>query len=156
MLAILTRRQDHFYVCQGHLKDKGFATPIIDEAEVMAKRKKEEMDREIAVIKKEYDEKMKKKNKGKGKDEKDKEKGKSDTSKEKDAEEDEDEAQKEKDAKVCLLAAILSPTLSNRLTRSKPSLASSPCLPVTMYHGYMHYRSMTQSVHLSSIMNPLN
>ena len=37
----LIQRQDYFYVCPGHLKDRGFATPIVDEAEAAAKKKKE-------------------------------------------------------------------------------------------------------------------
>jgi len=48
-------------VCVGHLKDKGFCSPIIDEAEVAAKKKQEEMDREIEILKKEFEEKQKKK-----------------------------------------------------------------------------------------------
>ncbi|KAI9696977.1 MAG: hypothetical protein M1836_004938 [Candelina mexicana] len=53
--------KDYFYVCPGHLKDPGFGSPIINEAEVAAKKKKEEMDREIERVKKEYEEKQKKK-----------------------------------------------------------------------------------------------
>lgn len=51
--------QDHFYICQSHVKDRGFCSPIVDEAEVAARKKKEEMDREIEMIKKEYEEKGK-------------------------------------------------------------------------------------------------
>ena len=61
----LIKAQDHFYACPGHLKDKGFCTPIIDEAEAAAKRKKEALDREVELIKQEYEEKMKKRKKGK-------------------------------------------------------------------------------------------
>lgn len=63
--------QDYFYVCPGHLKDRGFCSPIIDEAEATAKRKKEKLDREVELIKREYDEKTEKK---KAKDKKSKEK----------------------------------------------------------------------------------
>ncbi len=104
--------QDYFYVCSGHLKDKGLATPIIDEAEVAAKKKKEEMDREIEIIKKEYEEKMKlKKSKGKGKEGKsvDKGEGKDDASKSEDVDK---KAEKEKDAKVPFLTALMQLLLS--------------------------------------------
>lgn len=97
--------QDHFYVCLGHLKDKGFCSPIIDPAEAAAKKKKEELDREIEVIRKEYEDKLKKKKKdkkGKGADEKT-EKGKDEKK-----EDDEDvKAEKEKDAKVGEPVSIL-------------------------------------------------
>lgn len=100
----LIKRQDYFYVCPGHLKDRGFATPIIDEAEAAAKKKKEAMDREIELIKHEYEEKMKKqKNKDKDKDkkardaDKGKEEAKDDGSKD---DGDDEKAKKEKDDKV--------------------------------------------------------
>ncbi len=101
--------QDYFYVCPGHLKDKGLATPIIDEAEAAAKKKKEEMDLEIEIIKKEYEEKMKSKSKGKGKEDKSKNNGKDDTSKDHD---DDKKAEREKDAKVPLLIAPMQLLLS--------------------------------------------
>ncbi|PGH22965.1 hypothetical protein AJ80_03014 [Polytolypa hystricis UAMH7299] len=53
--------QDFFYVCPIHLKDRGFCSPIIDEAEVAEMKRKEEMEREIEKVKKEYEEKMKRK-----------------------------------------------------------------------------------------------
>lgn len=61
--------QDFFFVCPGHLKDKGFCTPIIDEAAIAAK-KKAEMEAEVERVKKEFEEKQKKKK------EREKEKGK--------------------------------------------------------------------------------
>lgn len=61
--------QDFFYVCPAHLKDKGFCSPIVDEAAVAA-RKKKEMDAEIERVKKEFEEKQKKKEKEKEKDKK--------------------------------------------------------------------------------------
>ena len=85
--------QDYFYVCPGHLKDRGFCSPIIDEAEAAAKRKKEEMDRAIEQIKKEYDEKMKKK---KANDKKSKEK----EDEKKKEEEEAKQAEQEKNDKV--------------------------------------------------------
>ncbi|KAF6224019.1 hypothetical protein HO133_010593 [Letharia lupina] len=99
-VLITPDNKDYFYICPGHLKDRGFCTPVIDEAELAAKRKKEEMDREIELIKKEYEDKMKRKKskvkKGEDKD-KDKEKGKDDESKD---DVDDEKAEKEKDAKI--------------------------------------------------------
>lgn len=88
------------------MKDRGFCSPIIDEAEVAAKKKKEEMDREIELIQKEYEEKLKK-NQSKNKDTKEKEKGK-DKGKEdeKKAENEEDKAEKEKSDKVTCWSCI--------------------------------------------------
>lgn len=71
----MTDRQDHFYVCQSHAKDRGFCSPIVDEVEVVARKKKEEMDREIDLIKTEYEE-NRKKFKGKDSKEKEEDKGK--------------------------------------------------------------------------------
>ncbi|RDW60795.1 DUF1742-domain-containing protein [Coleophoma cylindrospora] len=72
---------DFFYVCAIHLKDKGFCTPIVDEAAIAA-RKKREMDAEIQRVKEEFEEKQRKK---KEKDNaKEKEKEKKDDSKDKD------------------------------------------------------------------------
>ena len=91
-------RQDHFYACVGHLKDKGFASPIIDAKEAAEKKKKEELDREIELIKKEHEERMKKKSKNKrDKKEDSKEKDKKD---EKEEEDEDAKAEKEKDDKV--------------------------------------------------------
>ncbi|KAB8288870.1 hypothetical protein EYC80_010773 [Monilinia laxa] len=79
-VLITPENKDFFYVCPSHLKDKGFATPIIDEAAIAAKKKKE-MDDEIERVKQEFEEKQKKKkqkekeaanNDGKEKDGKDK------------------------------------------------------------------------------------
>ena len=102
----LIQCQDYFYVCPGHLKDRGFATPIIGEAEAAAKKKKEAMDREIELIKQEHEEKMKKKQKNKDKDKdkksKDADKGKerAKDDKSKDDDDDDEKAKKEKDDKV--------------------------------------------------------
>jgi len=60
--------KDWFYICPGHLADRGFATPVVDPVEEAAKKRKEELDREIELVKQEYEEKMKKKSKGKDKD----------------------------------------------------------------------------------------
>jgi hypothetical protein len=51
--------QDFFYICTSHLSDRGFASPIVDAEAEAAKKKKELMDKEIAKIKQEYEEKQK-------------------------------------------------------------------------------------------------
>ena len=86
------RLQDHFYVCKTHLKDKGFANPIVDEKVEAEKRKKEALDRQIEEIKKEYEERQKQK--------KAKKKSKDDKDKKKDDAEDDAKAEKERDDKV--------------------------------------------------------
>lgn len=90
--------QDFFYVCIGHLADRGFCQPDAEEAAgIVERKKKEEMDREIEKVKKEYEEKQRlKKEKRKAKD-KDKDK------ETKTAEEEEDKNdEKAKDDKVHL------------------------------------------------------
>ncbi|OAX80871.1 hypothetical protein ACJ72_04790 [Emergomyces africanus] len=90
-------KRDFFYVCPIHLKDRGFCSPIINEEEIAAKKRKEEMDKEIERVKQEYEEKMKKK-KQKEKDKKDgDEKDKKDKKKD---EGDDEKAEKEKDDKI--------------------------------------------------------
>ena len=118
-------RQDHFYACSGHLKDKGFASPIVDAKEAAEKKKKEELDREIELIKKEHEEKMKRKSKNK-KDKK--EDGKENDEKGKKKEEDEEvKAEKEKDDKV---SQRVRPKNGHTLT-SKPNQRSKPSLTET-------------------------
>jgi hypothetical protein len=51
--------QDFFYICKTHLKDKGFASPIVDEKAEAEKKRKEALDLEIAKIKKDYEENQK-------------------------------------------------------------------------------------------------
>lgn len=97
------RVKDHFYVCQGHLKDRGFCSPVIDEAEVLAKKKKENMDREIEIVKKEYEEKLANKKKAK-----DKKNSKAEGSGEKKSDVSADtEAEKEKNDKVYAKAYVI-------------------------------------------------
>lgn len=60
--------KDWFYICPGHLTDKGFATAVIDAEAEAAKKRKEALDAEIELVKKEYEEKMKRKGKDKKKD----------------------------------------------------------------------------------------
>ena len=90
---VFTCRQDFFYVCIGHLSDRGFCQPDAEEvAEIAERKKKEEMEREIEAVKKEYEEKQRlKKEKRKAKD-KDKDK---ETKKAEDEEDKKDEKAKE-------------------------------------------------------------
>ncbi|KAF7946651.1 hypothetical protein EAE96_009643 [Botrytis aclada] len=69
-VLITPENKDFFYVCPSHLKDKGFATPITDEAAIAAKKKKE-MDDEIARVKQEFEEKQKRKKEKESEDKKD-------------------------------------------------------------------------------------
>ena len=132
-------RQDHFYVCQGHLKDKGFASPVVDEAEAAAKRKKEELDREIEVIKKEYEEKLKKKKSKDKKDKKEKDKGKDDDKK---GEDEDEKAEKEKDAKVRFTYATQGCHRVDKVTRSRPSMTKSLQSLQMTHHVSTPFRSM--------------
>ncbi|KAE8453116.1 hypothetical protein EG329_012303 [Mollisiaceae sp. DMI_Dod_QoI] len=59
-VLVTVENKDFFYVCPAHLKDKGFCSPIIDEAAVAAKKKRE-MEAEVQRIKQEFEEKQKKK-----------------------------------------------------------------------------------------------
>lgn len=83
------------------MKDRGFASPTVEEWDAAAKKKKEEIDREIELVEKEYEEKLsKKRNKSKdeGKDVEDTDKNKKGDK----AKNDEGDAKttKEKDDKV--------------------------------------------------------
>jgi hypothetical protein len=99
-VLITPNNKDYFYICPGHLLDKGFCTPDPDEAAAAeAKKKKDELDAEIEKVKKEYEEKQKlKRDKRKGK-EKEKDKAKDNEAKSKDDEEDTKD-EKAKDDKV--------------------------------------------------------
>jgi len=84
--------RDFFYVCDGHLKDPGFASPIVSDEEKESDKKKDEMTKAIEEVKKEYEEKRK--NKKKKKDKKDDDK--------KNEKKDDDKDEKERDDKVGL------------------------------------------------------
>ena len=133
--------QDFFYICPGHLKERGFCTPLIDEAEAEAKRKKEAMDREIELIKQEYEDKMKKKSKNKDKKAKEEEKGKEKAKDEDGEDDDEEKAKKEKDDKVvypCLYSVISTAEFSRRLRLLR--IKRHHRLLMT-YHEFTHFRS---------------
>lgn len=59
VVLITPDNRDFFYVCAGHLNDKGFATPAPGEGRDLKKEREEEFQREIENVKKEYEEKMK-------------------------------------------------------------------------------------------------
>lgn len=118
--------KDFFYICPSHLKDRNFALPTDDEAKAIADRKKkEELDREIEAVKKEYDDKMKKKqqkkDKAKDKDAKDKEKEK--------ATDDKDE--KERDDKIKALT-----DKADASSTSKPGTDDGPRVFQLQKHFY--------------------
>ncbi|EZF26676.1 hypothetical protein H112_01222 [Trichophyton rubrum D6] len=95
--------KDFFYVCLIHLKDKGFCSPLIDEEEVAAKKRKEEMDREIEKVKKQYEEKQRRKR------DKEKDGEKTDDKKKADDEEESKKAEKERDDKIKSIQNAASP-----------------------------------------------
>ncbi|KAL2428919.1 hypothetical protein ABEF95_002339 [Exophiala dermatitidis] len=80
---------DFFYTCVSHLSDKSFASPIIDQEAEAAKKKKEQMDREIEKIKQEYEEKQRRKKATKS----------NDKDKKRDTNGDDGKAEKERDDK---------------------------------------------------------
>ncbi|KAI7205816.1 hypothetical protein KC343_g13668 [Hortaea werneckii] len=93
-VLITPDQDDYFYICAGHLKDGKFA--IAKDAEDLAeKKRKEDLDKEIESVKKEYEEKMKKKLDKKQKESGDKEKAESSN-----AEKEAEEAEREKEKKL--------------------------------------------------------
>ncbi|RDL37794.1 Uncharacterized protein BP5553_05227 [Venustampulla echinocandica] len=93
-VLVTPENKDFFFVCPGHLKDRGFCSPIIDEAAVAA-RKKKEMEAEVERVKKEFEEKQKKKKeKEKEREKKEKEKSKDKDKKDDDKEDNIDEEKK--------------------------------------------------------------
>ncbi|KIM93003.1 hypothetical protein OIDMADRAFT_138539 [Oidiodendron maius Zn] len=90
-VLVTPENKDFFFVCPGHLKDRGFCSPVIDEAAVTAKKKKE-MEAEVERVKQEFEEKQKKKKEK----EKEKEKGKDKDKSESKKDGDEDEKSEEK------------------------------------------------------------
>ncbi|OCK75516.1 DUF1742-domain-containing protein [Lepidopterella palustris CBS 459.81] len=104
-VLITPDNKDFFYICVGHLKDRGFC--IADEDEVAAtaaRKRKEELDREIEKVKQEYEEKQKRRKEKRKEKEKEKEKDKEKDSKKADEDEDtkdeKDKDDKEKLSKV--------------------------------------------------------
>lgn len=92
--------QDFFYVCPGHLKDRGFAIQDAAEAAAFEERKKKEaMDHEIEAVKREFAEKQKEKEKRRKERAKKTDKDKKKEEKKEDEEEDKSD-EKERDEKV--------------------------------------------------------
>ncbi|RAL64538.1 hypothetical protein DID88_002012 [Monilinia fructigena] len=120
-VLITPENKDFFYVCPSHLKDKGFATPIIDEAAIAAKKKKE-MDDEIERVKQEFEEKQRKKQKEKETANKN-EKEKDGKDKKNDGKEDEKKTdEKKKSDSASLPAQISTPDEEPRVFSLKKAL----------------------------------
>ncbi|KAF2127099.1 DUF1742-domain-containing protein [Dothidotthia symphoricarpi CBS 119687] len=95
-VLIVPNNKDFFYICPGHLTDRGFCQADADEAAaVAAQKKKEELDREIEKVKKEYDEKQKLKREKRKEREKEKNKDK-DKGKEADEDKEDEKAKEDK------------------------------------------------------------
>ncbi|KAI9371543.1 VPS4-associated protein 1 [Aspergillus egyptiacus] len=97
-VLITPNNKDFFYVCPVHLKDRHFCSPIIDEEDAAAKRKAEEMAREIEKVKKEYEEKQQRKKEKKKEEKKDKADSKDENDSKKEDADNKDE--KERDDKI--------------------------------------------------------
>ncbi|KAI0536030.1 VPS4-associated protein 1 [Xylaria digitata] len=93
-VLITPDKQDFFYVCPAHLKDRGFCSPIIDHDAIAAKKKKE-MDEEVERLKREYEEKQRKKKEKEAEKEKDNDKQKD---KKDSKEKEEDKGEKKEDS----------------------------------------------------------
>jgi hypothetical protein len=109
--------KDFFYVCAIHLIDRNFCSPIVDEAAIEAKKKKE-LEEEVERVKKEYEEKQKKKREKEKEKGKEKEKDKPAEEKGKDKDEDKKDEKKDeppKSPKVCAPAPL--PQLQERARR---------------------------------------
>ncbi|KAK3113079.1 hypothetical protein LTR53_009978 [Teratosphaeriaceae sp. CCFEE 6253] len=98
-VLITPDQDDYFYICPGHLTDPKFATA--KDAEDLAERKrKEEVEKEIAVVKKEFEEKMRKKMDRRKQKEYEKEGKKEEKKKDAEKEDEKDEAEKEEKLKA--------------------------------------------------------
>lgn len=112
-VLITPNNKDFFFICSGHLVDKGFCQPDPDEAAaVEAKKKKDELDAEMEKVKKEYDEKQKLKREKRKAKEKEKDKAKEKEAESKEEEEDTKD-EKAKNDKVCNVNAM---SIQPRLT----------------------------------------
>jgi len=96
-LEVTSLCQDFFYVCVGHLSDRGFASPLVDPKVEAEKEREEAKKREIEKVIKEYEEKQhKKKEMKKAKKDGDEKDG----GKDKKEEDDDQKAKNERDEKV--------------------------------------------------------
>ncbi|KAI1754898.1 DUF1742-domain-containing protein [Xylaria castorea] len=114
-VLITPDKQDFFYVCPAHLKDRGFCSPIIDHDAVAAAKKKKEMDEEVERLKKEYEEKQRKKKEKDAEKEKDKEKDKDQEKDKKDSKGKDDEKDEKKEDST-----------SNAKDKSQPDVEEEP------------------------------
>ncbi|ROV89871.1 hypothetical protein VPNG_10251 [Cytospora leucostoma] len=89
-VLVTAEKQDFFYVCPSHLKDRWFCSPIIDQAAIDAK-KKQELEAEVDRVKKEYEERQRKK--------KEKEESEKSKDEDKDAEKKKDDGKKADESK---------------------------------------------------------
>jgi hypothetical protein len=129
-VLITPNNKDFFYICPGHLVDKGFCQPDA----VEAKKKKDELDAEIEKVKKEYDEKQKlKREKRKAKD-KEKDKAEEKEAKSKDEEQDTKD-EKAKDDKVRYIH-FMSAYVTYIVSRSKSFLRRKRTLKMILGLAY--------------------
>ena len=126
--------RDFFFVCDGHLKDTGFASPIVDKDAEEAKKKKEEMAKAIEEVKKEYEERQKKK-----KDKKDKK-----DDEKKDSKKDEQKDEKERDEKVWMSSLVRS--CAERKTRSRLSKPVGRPIRSQTSQGYLRFTSTSMTL----------
>ena len=100
------------------------------------------MDREIELIKQEYEDKMKKKkSKSKDKNTKDEDKGKEKAKDEEGKDDDEEKAKKEKDEKVVYPYVQSVISVAEFSPRSRLSQIKRHCQLLMTYHGSTHFKS---------------
>ncbi|KAJ5133912.1 hypothetical protein N7526_005277 [Penicillium atrosanguineum] len=100
-VLITPDNRDFFYVCPAHLQDRHFCSPIINAEAEAARRKEEEMAKEIEKVKKEYEDKQKRKKERAAKDGKEKKDDKDEgKSKEEEKERDSKGDEKDRDDKI--------------------------------------------------------
>lgn len=97
-VLITVEQDDWFHICPGHLKDRKFAIPK-DEEDLAEKKRKEELEKEIELVKKEFEEKARKKADKRKKKDEEKEGKKKDDAKESEKKQDESD-EKEKEEKL--------------------------------------------------------
>ncbi|KAI9688533.1 MAG: hypothetical protein M1822_001482 [Bathelium mastoideum] len=108
-VLITPDNKDHLYVCVGHLKDRGFCQPIVDEAEAAAQKRRKDLEEEIERVKREHEEKQKRKAEKRNQTEKDDKGKKADEKRGEKQEEDTEGAQDEKDKVDNLFSAFRIP-----------------------------------------------
>lgn len=94
-VLITPDQDDWFHICPGHLKDRKFAMPQ-DEVNLAEQKRKEELDKEIEAVKKEFEEKMRKKLARRKQKEYEKDEKKEEKKKEETEDKDDEKAKEEK------------------------------------------------------------